>query len=92
MNGKERFLAILFRKDLFLSSTSTYEDEDGNLLAVSLTVNGINLTLITLYGPNYDSPIFYDNLEQFCGRNDDLKVICGDWNLVINPDFDYDNY
>ena len=41
------------------------------------------LTLIVIYGPNKDDPIFFENLKDK-RKNSENKpiIICGDWNLV----------
>ena len=46
-----------------------------------------------VYGPNNDSPTFYTKLQEHI---DDFQIdnviICGDFNLVLNPEQDYYNY
>ena len=37
-------------------------DETGNLLALDLTIENKRMSLITIYGPNDDTPIFYGGL------------------------------
>lgn len=49
--------------------------------------------LINLYGPNEDKPKFYKELRQkYKSFNDENIIMCGDWNFVINPDLDTNNY
>ena len=68
-------------------------DKNGNYLLIDITVQGRKLTLANVYGPNQDNPQFYNTLFQKISEfeNDEI-VMCGDWNFVINPDRDYDNY
>ena len=68
-------------------------DKNGNYLLIDITVQGRKLTLANVYGPNQDNPQFYNTLFQKISEfeNDEI-VLCGDWNFVIDPDRDYDNY
>jgi exonuclease III len=65
----------------------------GNLLAIEVKIEGYDILLINIYGPNRDSPEFYEKLqniiELFCG---DFVIISGDLNLVQDSYQDYDNY
>ena len=60
---------------------------------MELTILTKKITLVSIYGPNEDKPNFYKNLKQkiqdFGNEN---VIICGDWNLVLNPDVDTENY
>ena len=38
------------------------KDDQGNLIAWDITVEGKRLSLVNLYGPNSDSPEFYKNV------------------------------
>ena len=68
-------------------------DKNGNYLLIDITVQGRKLTLANVYGLKQDNPQFYNTLFQIISEfeNDEI-VMCGDWNFVIDPDRDYDNY
>ena len=48
--------------------------------------------LANIYGPNENKPQFYKNLKQ---KTDEFEtenvIICGDWNLVLDPSLDTEN-
>ena len=46
-----------------------------------------------MYGPNIDSPSFFTDIFETIERlENDYFIICGDFNLVIDPVVDYYNY
>ena len=51
------------------------------------------ITLVNLYGPNEDRPMFYEDIKQKIKEfENDNVIICGDFNLVMDPDLDTENY
>ena len=54
---------------------------------------GIKVILTSVYGPNDDRPQFYRKLQQhITDFESDRVIICGDWNLVLDPEIDTKNY
>ena len=39
-------------------------DKNGNFLILNMTIEGKEITLVNLYGPNEDRPQFYENLNR----------------------------
>lgn len=78
-----RGVAILFNNNFEYEIIQVTTDEIGNYLAIDLRIEKYNILLINIYGPNRDSPDFYENIqskvENFYG---DFVVIGGDFNLV----------
>lgn len=68
-------------------------DKNGNFIILDMLIQGKKLTLVNLYGPNQDNPQFYINLFQKITEFENDKIImCGDWNFVIDPSIDSENY
>lgn len=92
-SSHSRGVAILFNKKFVGTVSREKTDPGGNYLMLELTVRGKNFLLCSLYGPNKDTPVFYEtlqaNIESF---NCERVIICGDFNLVLNPELDYFNY
>ena len=66
---------------------------DGNFLHLLLKISSFKLNLMTIYGPNNDNPNFFKHLQKTIDNNDaDYTVVCGDFNLVLNPLIDSKNY
>ncbi|MES9881225.1 MAG: endonuclease/exonuclease/phosphatase family protein, partial [Sedimenticola sp.] len=91
--SNSRGVAILFSKNLDFKLHGHISDKEGNFLLVDLSVENNRFTLITLYGPNIDSPPFFRNIiAQAETFNNDNFIICGDFNLVQDTNLDYNNY
>ena len=92
--SSSRGVCILFNKNFDFKIHDKKQDPNGNYLLLDITIEGSRCTLVTIYGPNRDEPDFYDNLKKnILKLNDDNPVvICGDWNLVLNPKLDLYNY
>ena len=55
--------------------------------------DNLRFTLVNVYGPNEDSPVFYDNVYKEINTFENATVIaCGDWNMVLNQGLDTKNY
>ena len=84
---------ILINNNLACDTGQILTDPDGNFIIMELTTLTKKITLVSIYGPNEDKPNFYKNLKQkihdFGNEN---VIICGDLNLVLNPDVDTENY
>ena len=62
-------------------------DANGNYIILNMTIQGKKVTLVNIYGPNEDNPQFYRNLkEKYSEFDNELLIICGDWNFVQNPE------
>ena len=91
--SESRGVAMMFKKDLELKVEDIEKDEKGNLLMVRALINGKSMLIITLYGPNKDTPTFYENIKHMISRHADLPVVvCGDWNLVLDQKKDTRGY
>lgn len=65
---------------------------EGNYVVLDVVIENHKLTLISLYGPNTDSPDFYEQISTIIDDfGNSSCIICGDFNLVLNPEIDYFN-
>ena len=89
--SNSRGVAVLFNNNFEFKVIKEKKDLTGNFLALDLEIEGEKLTLITIYGPNSDSPAFYDQIEEtIYDFKNDKYIVCGDFNLVLDPELDYD--
>lgn len=88
-----RGVAIMFNNNFEFKVNQTRTDNDGNLLALDMVIEENKVTLINIYGPNSDTPNFYDMVRDVLLDFDNEYIfLCGDFNLVLNPSIDTENY
>ena len=96
LNGKRsnsRGVAILIRKNFEYEVLEQNKDNEGNYLQLILRINSVTLNLITVYAPNNDSPQFFNDIQKMIEDSDtNYIIVCGDFNLVMDPDKDCSNY
>ena len=91
--SNSRGIAILMNNNFEYTLRKEIKDENGNYLALDITIDEKNITIISVYGPNTDKPEFFENIANIIDNLDNEKIIlCGDFNLVLDPVLDYDNY
>ena len=91
--SNSRGVAILFRNNFEFSIHNTYRDQNGNIILLDISISDQRLTFVNIYGPNDDSPDFYDNLkEKILKQGNSGIIVVGDWNLLLDPSIDCKNY
>ena len=93
LTSNKRGVMILLNNSFQHDIGRIVTDPNGNFLILEITIKGKKFTLVNIYGPNEDRPQFYDNIRQKIEEFDnDRAIICGDWNLIIDPVLDCENY
>lgn len=88
-----RGVAILVNNNFDFKPLTEKGDVDGNYLLLKACIEGHEVLICNVYGPNNDNPLFFDNIQNFINDMQCTNIIwCGDFNLVLNPDLDYYNY
>ena len=93
INGNKtnaRGVAILFKKNFEYKIIKTFPDQEGNTLTVDLTIEkDFSIRIINLYAPNKDYSKYFEYIDEMVDNNQNYYlIICGDFNLVLNPDID----
>ena len=92
-SSNQRGVAILLSANFDFKVHKSKRDKGGNLLGLEIEIEGKKFTLINLYGPNVDTPHFYDSVSDVIDNfNNHFHILCGDFNLVQNFDLDTSNY
>lgn len=91
--SNSRGVAILFSKNTDYKIHSHTACPNGNYIIADITLENKRLTLINIYGPNDDSPEYFQNIIDLAQTfNNDEMIWCGDFNVVQNPEKDCYNY
>ena len=91
--SNSRGVAILIRKNFDFNVHDVTKDDVGNLLWVQFTTCNMKFNLLNIYGPNTDSPEFFTSIEKALSKSTaDYNIVCGDFNLVLDPLKDSFNY
>ena len=63
------------------------------MLILNIVIGEELITIAVIYGPNQDTPIFYENLLNILSENmNNPMIICGDFNLTLNFSLDASGY
>ena len=93
LNSCSRGVAVLFSNSIEFKIHSKCVDTEGNYIILDLTVDDRRFLLCTVYGPNTDSPDFYVKLFEELDVFDNVSaVICGDWNIAMDYEYDTRGY
>ena len=88
-----RGVAILIKKNFEYKVLSTFSDVSGNLISINLALRDFTLQLVNIYGPNVDSPEYYAELYDLILKcEQDYIILCGDFNLALEPALDTKKY
>ena len=88
-----RGVAVLLANTFEYKVLKDFHDTDGNFIQLIIEVNSVKINLINIYAPNQDNPKFFETLRDTASKDDtDYVVICGDFNLVLDPKIDCQNY
>ena len=86
-----RGVAILTKR-VKLNIRQAEMDEGGNYIIAKVILNDImKMILVNVYGPNSDSPNFYQKIEQICtemGTENEPVIVAGDLNMALKGELD----
>ena len=91
--SSKKGLAILINNNFEFTFVKLVTDDKGDFMLLQLKINDQTFTVVNLHSPNKDDPDFYDRVmgELKKTRSQEL-ILTGDWNLVLNPELDSQNY
>ena len=89
-----RGVVILLNNNFEHEVVEVNRDQEGNYIQLIIRTNSFKLNIISLYAPNSDKPEFFEKVEELIKNspNFDYLIICGDFNLVLDPKRDSKNY
>ena len=96
INGSKtnsRGVAVLLNNNFEYKVSKVIRDEDSNILQLFITCDELKLNLINIYAPNRDTPDFSRKVFEAASLDGfDQVIICGDFNLTLDPLQDSLNY
>ena len=82
-------VAILFSNNMDFKIMNEYHDDDGRVIVLDVTINDDIITIINIYGPNVDDPIFFDSISMIMRDfTCETIVIGGDFNCLQDVTID----
>ncbi len=72
-----RGVGILIDSSLSFSIIDSYKDTNQNILGLNIKINGTELFIASIYGPNDNEKCFFDDLSNVLSLNRNLPVILG---------------
>ena len=76
-------------KELHVNKELTYKDTDGRVIMSKITIQEKCFLILNVYAPNIDDAEFFINIfKKITEANVEEIIICGDFNLVLQPHLD----
>ena len=90
---QSRGVSIIFKKSFNFEILDVDKDNSGNILLAKLRFNMFDFVIGAIYGPNYDNPMFYEELfDKAFGLGCDSIFLLGDFNMTLNFNMDTRRY
>lgn len=84
-NNYARGVLILIHKTIPFQLTNTIQDPQGRFVIAQGRILSLALNLVSIYGPNEDNPIFFEDFFLTLSSLYGLNIIGGDFNCTLNP-------
>ena len=75
-------------KQLFQDVKNVYIDDEGRMVIFDIQQNDMVITIVALYAPNEDKPLFFSTIAELVKNREDKKILIGDFNLTIDVELD----
>ena len=87
-------VGILINNKTGCKAIEVTTNNSGNAIFLTLEINDTKMLVVNVYGPPHkDDPSFYEEIFYRATVEDhDHVIICGDWNLTLDPEQDTYNY
>ena len=89
--NKSKGIAVCVRKEVASSISNVYKCIEGRKVIFDVMENGQKITIVAIYAPNEDSPVYFQELGKLLENRQEHKIIIGDFNLVLDIEKDRRN-
>jgi exonuclease III len=76
-SSNRRGVAMLINKSLNPEIINTFKDQQENILLIHAKINGSDIALGSVYGPNSTDRQFYRDLDNFINNHPGMPVLLG---------------
>ena len=84
-----RGVCILLKPSLSFTISNVFTCNNGRVIILNILINSNMYAIVCLYGPNRDDPAFFDFIHsKLLNYAYDYLIIGGDFNFVLNLDYD----
>ncbi|KAF7647649.1 hypothetical protein LDENG_00168920, partial [Lucifuga dentata] len=87
-NNYSRGVLFLIHKSVPFQVINTIQDQSGRHVIVQGNILSCKLNLVSIYGPNEDTPMFYQNIFLALSTLQGHCVLGGDFNCTLAPEID----
>ncbi|KAF7649677.1 hypothetical protein LDENG_00137760 [Lucifuga dentata] len=92
-NSRQRRVTVLIHRRVPFILNSSVIDPEGRYIIIQATIFNKTFTIVNLYAPNTDDPVFFHTLfsqiSNFTANS--ITIVGGDFNTVLNPSIDRSN-
>ena len=87
-------VAIIFSPTFEYKIREVIRDREGSYIIIDVEMLQKRVTLVNVYGPSAgDNPLFFEKVYEIINKiRNDVNIIGGDWNCVLNAEIDTINY
>lgn len=90
--SQSKGVCVLFKKKLNVQVHFIHGDSEGRFLVLDVSLNNKKYTLTTIYAPNMDSPLFFQELiERVELLENPIRIWTGDFNFPMLEGLDKQN-
>ena len=87
-SSNSRGVAICAKKSFLGLISQASSDQEGRRVSCRIQMNDKVIYLVNVYGPNRDSPMFFENVIKTSFEQDPNLIVVGDFNTVLNTAID----
>ena len=88
-SGRKRGVSILVHRSVNFTATASHKDTEGRFILVNGIIDGIEISLMNVYAPNEDDPVFIKHIYNFLLKNSTgILLMGGDFNCVMSHTLD----
>ena len=83
-----RGIAVCVTKQIFEQISQVETDQDGRSILFNIITDSTKISVMAIYAPNTDSPLFFKQMSDKLKQRHEHKIIVGDFNLVLDVEKD----